>query len=263
MTKQQFFDDLLQLSQDTQTYGNNIPISYKDFVIVRITIDMDKIYPYIAANDWSTLKQYNQSRMVQLYTKIQDIQNQQFQINTLVQRLLDLKTGFKDYYPEPATQSTWPYTRSSLSSGLQNAGVNQSNIDTLLNNLGKRGGINLYNFYKKQLQNIADLLDYAFERHLAVYMYHYNSSVIASYNLLQPVTQNLSCNVSSKISNLQNGIKSRNSVIYDSVKSNNISNVVSKCNSLDNWLNTQIDSYILPILAYSNQKRNTVNLILQ
>jgi hypothetical protein len=90
-------------------------------------------------------------------------------------------------------------------------------------------------------------------------MYHYSSSVVASYNLLNLQTQNLSYNVSQKILNIQNNIKTKNADIYQSIKSNNQGLTLGKCNDFDNWLVSQTNTYILPILACTTQKKNSAN----
>ncbi|MBN8641708.1 MAG: hypothetical protein J0L86_07865 [Flavobacteriales bacterium] len=255
MTKEDFFNQLNQLDLDAQEYLRLNSTIFKDFAIGLLTLDSPVILSFISLNDWSGLKDFSLSKISLIEQKLQTMETPQSEINAFVNRLYELKSGFQDFYDKPNTQETWETLKTTLETEMLNAGLTQEYINDFVYKFGNNGGIKVYNNRKIQYANILSLLNYSFERHLAIYMYHKSCIAFAEYNLIGNTTQPLTYNVSTKITSLLNSIKSRNNTIYENVKDENTSSIIIRTKSLELWVSSIIETDIIPILAYAHQER--------
>uniref|UniRef100_UPI0040487969 hypothetical protein n=1 Tax=Flavobacterium sp. TaxID=239 RepID=UPI0040487969 len=107
MTEQQFLTQLEALLLDTQTYADSIPIAYKNYALPIITTDNEQVYKFIVDQNWQDLKSFSEAKLLNLESKMLDMATHQYQINSLTERLFNLKDGFKKHYREPQTKDVW------------------------------------------------------------------------------------------------------------------------------------------------------------
>ncbi|MCT4579779.1 MAG: hypothetical protein N4A35_00050 [Flavobacteriales bacterium] len=254
MTEQNFKLGLDAFVTKVNAYSGRVTAEYRDISIPIIPVESGKVYQHIVTNHWHDLKVFSDTQLAGVTTKLLQIKNHQADVNDLVERLYQLKGGFKDYCPEPQTSNDWPSIKTAIENDLSTNNVPTATADDIVKRIGNTGGLNLYKYYLKQLEMIANTLNYAFERHLAIYMYYYNSSVYASYNKDASVNQNLSFNVSTRIRTLKYSLEGRLSTIYRNIKLGDVNDVTRFLNNLDQWIDTKLTQEVLPILIDTNQQ---------
>ncbi|CAM3936573.1 MULTISPECIES: hypothetical protein [Flavobacterium] len=255
MTEQQFLTQLEALLLDTQTYADSIPIAYKNYALPIITTDNEQVYKFIVDQNWQDLKSFSEAKLLNLESKMLDMATHQYQINSLTERLFNLKDAFKKHYREPQTKDDWVAKKNALITSLNNNNTPQDKIDEFIKKVGGTGGLNAYKYQLKQYDILAKYLNYAFERHLAHSMYHYSAIVFSDYNINIQVNQNITFNTSTKIRSLSNSIKRRNSTLLNNIKDNNQIRLKSNSNNLNHWTGNTINQFGLPILIHCFQER--------
>jgi hypothetical protein len=259
MTKEEFNKSVKKFVKDTKTYSESVPTAYKSFALPRISTQRDKLFALILAKDWNGLIAECRSACTEVESKFAALKTEQNNVNKLFNKAFLLKDGIVQHYKTPNRQAFWDDLRTLMLNKMLDAGVAQNDAETFLDTIGEKGGLNVYNYYKKELNQLSDLLDEAEQRHIAKYMYNYAAIALAKYNIASAVSQTPSFNVSTKITSIGNGILTRQNNLYQRAKINNKAGVISYAKSFDAWLSQRIDNEINTILAYSYQKLSAAN----
>lgn len=258
MTQIDFVNALNTWQLNAAAYANAAIGNYPSLGTTDKVGDRAGVGPFILAGDWPGLQAYCQGKMSATLSKVVLLANERSQINSLYAGILALKPDFSTYYVAPGSNATWQGYRAQMYQDMVNQGMSATDAETFLTKLDTKGGQNAYELAKGALDQYPLLVNDAIEGHIGQYAYYYHADALAQVNIhfANPVV--LGYNVSNKINSLSNGLKTRQTTVYNKIKALDIAGAVSSCNTYIAWINARMQAEIAPIVAYCRQARNAV-----
>ena len=259
MTQMDFVNGLEALRLNIETYLQTMSVNYPQYEIRKTTGARGTLVPMILASDWSGIIAYSNTQMANILTKVSGMEGEQTAINSLFTELATLKEGFSAYFKGIKSVPDWPTHQANLEADLATKGLSQAEIDALIKNMTNHAGLNGYNYYVKHINKLSEIISYAYERHLAQYIYMYHAKASADFNIAFATPQPLTYNISSKIYYLQNALEGKFENLYNKLRNEDYASALSSCQTYSTWVDSKMQSQIIPIMANLAQQRQSAN----